>query len=65
MGIISGARTISSLDSLGSNLSLVAWMDTFRIDIVVSDFGKNEKGKNKSKGKSGNFSQQKLCEIIH
>lgn len=39
---------MSSLDSLGTNLSLTALMDTFRIDIVVSDFGKAD-----SKGKSG------------
>lgn len=33
-------NNVSSLDSLGSNLSLVGTMDTMRIDIVVSEFGK-------------------------
>ncbi|OAD56139.1 hypothetical protein WN48_04013 [Eufriesea mexicana] len=33
-------NNISSLDSLGSNLSLVGNMETMRIDIVVSEFGK-------------------------
>lgn len=33
-------NNVSSLDSLGSNLSLVGSMDTMRIDIVVSEFGK-------------------------
>lgn len=33
-------NNMSSLDSLGSNLSLVGSMDTMRIDIVVSEFGK-------------------------
>lgn len=34
------ANNVSSLESLGSNLSLVGSMDTMRIDIVVSEFGK-------------------------
>lgn len=33
-------NNVSSLDSLGSNLSLVGSMETMRIDIVVSEFGK-------------------------
>ncbi|XP_011301889.1 uncharacterized protein KIAA1109 isoform X7 [Fopius arisanus] len=33
-------NNVSSLDSLGSNLSLVGTMDTMRIDIVVSELGK-------------------------
>ncbi|XP_063974640.1 bridge-like lipid transfer protein family member 1 isoform X5 [Diachasmimorpha longicaudata] len=33
-------NNVSSLDSLGSNLSLVGTMDTMRIDIVVSEIGK-------------------------
>ncbi|XP_057320080.1 bridge-like lipid transfer protein family member 1 isoform X4 [Microplitis mediator] len=33
-------NNVSSLESLGSNLSLVGTMDTMRIDIVVSEFGK-------------------------
>lgn len=33
-------NNVSSLDSLGSNLSLVGNMETMRIDIVVSEFGK-------------------------
>ncbi|XP_024891805.1 uncharacterized protein KIAA1109-like isoform X13 [Temnothorax curvispinosus] len=40
-------NNMSSLDSLGSNLSLVGSMDTMRIDIVVSEFGKvTDKKKN-------------------
>lgn len=41
-----------ALDSLGSKLSLVAWMDMFRIDIVVSDLAARDRrhaGKGKSK----------------
>lgn len=47
---------MTSLESLGSNMSLIAWMDTFRIDIVVSEFGKSERKKSRSanKNKSGN-----------
>lgn len=33
-------NNVLSSDSLGSNLSLVGTMDTMRIDIVVSEFGK-------------------------
>ncbi|XP_033221657.1 transmembrane protein KIAA1109-like [Belonocnema kinseyi] len=36
----SNLNNVSSLDSLGSNLSLVGSMETMRIDIVVSEFGK-------------------------
>ena len=36
----SNSNNVSSLDSLGSNLSLVGSMETMRIDIVVSEFGK-------------------------
>jgi hypothetical protein len=33
-------NNVSSLDSLGSNLSLVSNIETMRIDIVVSEYGK-------------------------
>lgn len=43
---------MTSLDALGSNLSLVGNMDTMRIDIVVSEHGKMEKKKGKTKSKA-------------
>ena len=33
-------NNMSSLDSLGSNLSLVSSIETMKIDIVVSEYGK-------------------------
>lgn len=47
-----GSNDVTSLDALGSNLSLVGNMDTLRIDIVVSECGKTEKKKGKSKSKT-------------
>lgn len=44
-------NNVSSLDSLGSNLSLVGNMETMRIDIVVSEFGKTS---DKKKGITNN-----------
>ncbi|XP_050452726.1 transmembrane protein KIAA1109 isoform X1 [Cataglyphis hispanica] len=48
-------NNMSSLDSLGSNLSLVGNMDTMRIDIVVSEFGKvtDKKKNNKYQPRKG------------
>ncbi|XP_076663219.1 transmembrane protein KIAA1109 homolog tweek isoform X13 [Andrena cerasifolii] len=48
-------NNVSSLDSLGSNLSLVGSMETMRIDIVVSEFGKitDKKKGNKYQMKKG------------
>ncbi|KAK2588447.1 hypothetical protein KPH14_004440 [Odynerus spinipes] len=48
-------NNMSSLDCLGSNLSLVGSMDTMRIDIVVSEFGKvtDKKKSNKHQQKKG------------
>ncbi|KAL0113128.1 hypothetical protein PUN28_012379 [Cardiocondyla obscurior] len=48
-------NNMSSLDSLGSNLSLVGSMDTMRIDIVVSEFGKvtDKKKNNKCQPRKG------------
>ncbi|KAH0953833.1 hypothetical protein HN011_011903 [Eciton burchellii] len=48
-------NNMSSLDSLGSNLSLVGSMDTMRIDIVVSEFGKvtDKKKNNKYPSRKG------------
>lgn len=40
-------NNVSSLDSLGSNLSLVSSIETMRIDIVVSEHG-NVLDKNKN-----------------
>ncbi|XP_014476117.1 PREDICTED: uncharacterized protein KIAA1109 isoform X1 [Dinoponera quadriceps] len=52
-------NNMSSLDSLGSNLSLVGSMDTMRIDIVVSEFGKvtDKKKNNKYQARKGNNSK--------
>ncbi|XP_058456070.1 bridge-like lipid transfer protein family member 1 isoform X4 [Malaya genurostris] len=48
---------VSSLDSLGTNLSLVCYFDTMRIDIVVSEAGDSKKPKPKvSKKGNGKFS---------
>lgn len=53
-----GNNGIAALDSWGSNLSLVGSLETMRIDIVVSEYGKlPETGKKsksfKNKSKSG------------
>nr|XP_033335326.1 transmembrane protein KIAA1109 homolog isoform X11 [Megalopta genalis] len=52
-------NNVSSLDSLGFNLSLVGNMETMRIDIVVSEFGKvtDKKKGNKYQTKKGNNSK--------
>lgn len=54
-----GNNGIAALDSWGSNLSLVGSLETMRIDIVVSEYGKlpetAKKTKSfKSKSKLGN-----------
>ncbi|KAF5303327.1 hypothetical protein FQA39_LY10066 [Lamprigera yunnana] len=43
---------VTSLDALGSNLSLVGNMETMRIDIIVSEHGKTNKKKGKAKNKA-------------
>ncbi|KAK4878280.1 hypothetical protein RN001_010786 [Aquatica leii] len=43
---------VTSLDALGSNLSLVGNMETMRIDIIVSEHGKTDKKKGKTKTKA-------------
>lgn len=43
---------MTSLDALGSNLSLIGNMETMRIDIVVSEHGKMDKKKGKNKNKT-------------
>lgn len=43
-----GSGNVSSFDIWGSNLSLVTSVDTMKIDIVVSEFGKTS-DKKKSK----------------
>ena len=44
-----GSGNVSSFDSWGSNLSLVTSVDTMKIDIVVSEFGKaSDKKKSKT-----------------
>lgn len=53
-----GNNGMAALDSWGSNLSLVGSLETMRIDIVVSEYGKlPETGKKsksfKNKSKSG------------
>jgi hypothetical protein len=42
---------VTTLDALGSNFCLVGNMETMHIDIVVSEHGKTEKKKGKSKAK--------------
>ena len=42
---------MTTLDALGSNFCLVGNMETMHIDIVVSEHGKTEKKKAKTKGK--------------
>ncbi|XP_069356448.1 bridge-like lipid transfer protein family member 1 [Maniola hyperantus] len=46
-----GAETGSGLESLGSKLSLLAWVDVFRIDIVVGELARDRRHQN-SKGKA-------------
>jgi hypothetical protein len=46
---------VNTLDSLGSNLSLVGSFDTMRIDIVVSEAGDSKKAKSKVKKGNGKF----------
>lgn len=53
VGFSGATNEVTTLDALGSNLCLVGNLDTFRIDIVVSEHGKIEKKKGKSKGKRG------------
>ncbi|XP_011494762.1 PREDICTED: uncharacterized protein KIAA1109 [Ceratosolen solmsi marchali] len=48
-------NNVSSLDSLGSNLSLVSNIETMRIDIVVSEYGKAP-----DKKKNNKFSSKKM-----
>jgi hypothetical protein len=48
-----GSGNVSSFDTWGSNLSLVSAIETMRIDIVVSEFGKtSDKKKTKSSSSS-------------
>lgn len=48
-----GVTAPSALESLGSKLSLLAWVDIFRIDIVVSDLlGARDHKHHKGKGMS-------------
>ncbi|KAJ4439278.1 hypothetical protein ANN_07398 [Periplaneta americana] len=48
-----GSGNVSSFDTWGSNLSLVGAIETMRIDIVVSEFGKtSDKKKTKSSSSS-------------
>jgi len=60
---------MAALDSWGSNLSLVGSLETMRIDIVVSEYGKiPETGKKtksfKNKSKTGIFLLFIIYEII-
>ena len=43
---------MTSLEALDSNLSLVGNMETMRIDIVVSEHGKADKKRSKSKNRA-------------
>lgn len=47
--VLGDGNDVTTLDALGSNLSLVGNMDTIRIDIVVSEHGKSERKKGKGK----------------
>lgn len=53
MKILGVGNEVTTLDALGSNLCLVGNMETLRIDIVVSEHGKIEKKRGKTKGKRG------------
>ncbi|KAG6441139.1 hypothetical protein O3G_MSEX001705 [Manduca sexta] len=46
-----GGASAAALESLGSKLSLLAWMDMFRIDIVVSDLAARDRRHAATKGK--------------
>lgn len=49
-----GGEAGSGLDSLGSKLSLLAWVDTFRIDIVVGELARDRRHQtSKGKGMTG------------
>lgn len=52
---MSAGNDVTSLDALGSNLSLVGNMETMKIDIVVSEHGKLDKKRAKNKGKARMF----------
>lgn len=45
-----GGSSSAALESLGSRLSLLAWVDMFRIDIVVSDLAARDRRHSKGKG---------------
>lgn len=49
--LLGAGNDVTTLDALGSNFCLVGNMETMHIDIVVSEHGKMEKKKGKSKGK--------------
>lgn len=49
--IVDDKNDVTTLDALGSNLSLVGNMDTMKIDIVVSEHGKTEKKRGKGKSR--------------
>ncbi|XP_063925143.1 bridge-like lipid transfer protein family member 1 isoform X3 [Zophobas morio] len=61
---------VTTLDALGSNFCLVGNMETMHIDIVVSEHGKTEKKKAKTKGKrlyievNANESPAFVCEKV-
>ncbi|KAJ8729122.1 hypothetical protein PYW08_000703 [Mythimna loreyi] len=68
-GVNSGSGGPPALDSLGSKLSLIAWMDMFRIDIVVSDLAARDRrhaGKGKGSQPHGAPSETPafLCEKV-
>ncbi|CAH0602822.1 unnamed protein product [Chrysodeixis includens] len=63
-----GVNGPPALDSLGSKLSLIAWMDMFRIDIVVSDLAARDR-RHTGKGKAQTHTIQSetpafLCEKV-
>lgn len=53
--VLDAGNDVTSLDALGSNLSLVGNMETMKIDIVVSEHGKLDKKRGKNKGKARMF----------
>ncbi|KAF4529365.1 hypothetical protein B566_EDAN016814, partial [Ephemera danica] len=55
LGVMPEQISGSSFERWGSNLSLVGAMDTMRIDIVVSEFGKTDKKKKGKKANAGKF----------
>lgn len=63
-----GAEAGSGLESLGSKLSLLAWVDVFRIDIVVGELARDRRHQNnKGKGMKTPYYKVKndMYQVVH